>query len=221
MSKRNKILNKLKIIIILVSISFISLSLLFLFIFLIKDIPIISIFVKDYVKGRKSLFLPFIPNYNLIKYIPENLPPIRYTIGHLMDTIIIINLYFYLETSVYHYIKRAYIKEDDLIYVGTPALNDIDFVKVFDNPYSENQEVQGEPWEYPYQKLKVYNIKDEKENSCEFIGAFLNQSEIYNNLNNPILLLQNNNFFLRINPVLFIPLFSTSSLKYPYPFSLS
>lgn len=135
MNKRNRILNKLKIISLISSISFISLSILFLSAFLIKEIPVLSLLFKDYIEGGKSLFFPFLPEYNLLMYIPDNAPPMKYTVGQLMDTIMVINLYCYLETSVYHYIKKAYRKEDDLVYIESPYLiKESEFITIFNKP---------------------------------------------------------------------------------------
>lgn len=220
MSKRSKVLTKIEIIIILFSISFISLSLLFLLISLIKDIPIISLLVKDYIKEGKSLFLQFIPTYDLFIYLPESLPHIRYTIGHLLDTMIIIHLYFYFETTVYHYIKSAYIK-DDLIYFKTPVIEDTDFITVFNEPYKEKQEIPQFLRESQKKRGCFLDITDDREHSNQIRGNILFQIDEEEIFNNYILLFQNKKFYLISKPDFFIALFSIISLKYPYPFSLS
>lgn len=220
MSKRSKILTKLKIIIVLFSISFISLSLLFFLIFLIKDIPIISLLVKDYIKGGKSLFLPFIPIYNLFIFTPESLPPIRYTIGHLLDMMILINFYFYLESIVYHYIKSAYIKED-LIYVRSPVLQDTDFITIFNDPYRENQEVLEALRGSQDKRERFLNIKDEIEDSSQIRGKNIYQTDREGKLDNSIPPFRLNKSYLIFKADSFIALFSIILLKYPILFSLS
>ncbi|TFF99035.1 MAG: hypothetical protein EU541_05970 [Promethearchaeota archaeon] len=146
-------MSKLRIILLLFSITS---SLLFIFIFFIRDIPLFSLIFKDYIDSGKSLFLPFIPEYNLIFYVPEYAPSVNFTVGHLIDTIIIINLYFYVETSVYHYIKRAYDKEE-LIYVVGPFLRDDDILTIFDDPFKGKGD-------FPEKIKECYN-KLEKRNS--------------------------------------------------------
>jgi len=122
-----------------------------------------SLMFKSYIDGGKSLFLPFVPDldFNLLIQIPDFLPPIKFTMGHLFDIIIIINLYFYLETSVYHYYKRAYMKEDDLIYIGALHPKETDLLSIFNESYRETEDFL-EDLQVDYFEIKSnYDFRDE------------------------------------------------------------
>jgi hypothetical protein len=102
----DKNLIKLKIIalIILILSSFL---LIFIFLFL-KDIPVLSSLLKEYIESGNSFFIPSIPYHNLLCDVPEKFPNAHFTVGHLIDLIIMLNLVSYIESSIYHYIKKIY-----------------------------------------------------------------------------------------------------------------
>ena len=90
---------------------FICLPIAFIFIFL-RHIPIIFSLIEDYVNSGSSFFIPFIPNINLLGFLPERGPTIGLTLGQLIDIIIMINLFAYIESSIYHFFKKKYLNEE-------------------------------------------------------------------------------------------------------------
>jgi len=74
----------------------------------LKDIPLLSSLIKEYIESGDSFFIPSIPNNNLLINITEKFPNANFTVGHLIDLIIMINLVFYIESSIYHYIKKIF-----------------------------------------------------------------------------------------------------------------
>lgn len=109
----------IKIIILIISICF---SFLFIILFsVLKDIPILSLLFKEYIDDGRSLFIPIIPNYNFFSFLPEitylpNKISIYFTIGHLIDIIILINIIVYTEATVYHYLKRGLLDKKDAMF---------------------------------------------------------------------------------------------------------
>lgn len=105
---------RIKIILLIVSICF---SFLFIILFsILKDIPILSLLFKEYVEKGVSFFLPMIPDKNLFPYIPNGVPN-HFTIGHLIDILILVNITVYIESSVYHYLKKGLLnKREGMIF---------------------------------------------------------------------------------------------------------
>jgi len=102
----HKILNKIKLISVISSISF---SFIFIILItLLKDIPLLPELIKNYIESGESFFIPSIPYHNLLCEVPEKFPKAHFTVGHLIDLIIMINLVSYIESSIYHYIKKVY-----------------------------------------------------------------------------------------------------------------
>ncbi|TXT60973.1 MAG: membrane protein of unknown function [Promethearchaeota archaeon] len=102
----HKGLNRVKLILVISSISFSFLFILLLMV--LKDIPVLSSLIKQYIESGESFFIPSIPSQNLIVCISERFPKANFTLGHLIDLIIIANIILYTEASIYHYIKRVY-----------------------------------------------------------------------------------------------------------------
>jgi len=67
---------------------------------------LISIFDSYFLSG-KSIFIPNIPDYNVLSFIPEEWGVFRLNLGHLTDIIIFTNLIFLIDTAIYHYIKKV------------------------------------------------------------------------------------------------------------------
>jgi len=88
----------------------------------LKDLPVISSVIKEYIESGKSFFLPSIPYYNLLIEISQRFPNANFTTGHLLDLIIIINLVFYIESSIYHYLKKVYFNGGIFSYCESSSL---------------------------------------------------------------------------------------------------
>lgn len=102
----DKKFKKLKVILILIFI-FLCIPVTLLYLFL-RDISDLSIFFNDYFGSGNSLFIPFLPNVNLLWFLPEPFSMIHFSFGHLIDIIILINVIGYIQTSIYHYfVKRV------------------------------------------------------------------------------------------------------------------
>ncbi len=83
------------------------------FIFLLyKDTPGLSAFFKEYLTSGKSLFLPFLPYNNILWFLPEEYQFIQFSIGHLIDIILIINFVAFVERSGYHYFVKVCLNEN-------------------------------------------------------------------------------------------------------------
>ncbi|TXT66726.1 MAG: hypothetical protein BAJALOKI1v1_260024 [Promethearchaeota archaeon] len=117
----HKRINKLKLILVISSISFSFLFILLLVV--LKDIPILSSLIKNYIDCGESIFIPSIPTQNLIGGISERFPNANFTLGHLIDLLIIINIVLYTEASIYHYIKRVCLTNYRCGYLEFTVLN--------------------------------------------------------------------------------------------------
>lgn len=117
--QNDKKLKNLKIILILVFISS-CFPITFINIFL-GDIPFLSSLLKQYITSGKSIFFPSLPYINLLQFIPDQYQIIQFTMGQLIDIVIVANFFCYLDTIFYHYVKSAFLNEEDrfLIYMGT------------------------------------------------------------------------------------------------------
>ncbi len=107
--------NKLKISLILV---FISLcfpdALIYMF---FRDIPFLTSFFYDYFTSNYSIFIPSLPYINILWFLPYKYQITKFSIGHLIDIVIIINLSFSIQASFYHYIQRVCLNEETQIFV--------------------------------------------------------------------------------------------------------
>ena len=104
----------------------------FIFIFIIfKDLTILVSFFYDYIDSGKSIFIPLLPKINIIFFIPGADQITKFTYGHLIDIILLINITTWLESSFYHYfIKKFMYNGVDLIYMEL-ELNALQFNKIY------------------------------------------------------------------------------------------
>ena len=116
----------LKIVVILVVI-FSYLPSLFIFMCL-RDVPVYSSLLTEYITSGKSIFIPILPYINILGFLPHESQTIQFSLGHLIDIIIIYNIICYIDTVFYHYFKNAFLNEDTQIYfyidLGSLGLND-------------------------------------------------------------------------------------------------
>ncbi len=109
-----KNLNKLKLSLILV---FISLcfpdALIYMF---FRDIPFLTSFFYDYFTSNNSIFIPSLPYINILWFLPYKYQITQFSIGHLIDIVIIINLSFSIQACFYHYIQRVCLNEETQIF---------------------------------------------------------------------------------------------------------
>ncbi len=208
----HKKLNKLKLILVISSISF---SFIFIIlIILLKDIPLLPALIKEYIESGKSFFIPSIPNNNLLVISAKKFPNANFTVGHLVDLIIMMNIVVYIESSIYHYIKKVYFANTKSgyyefsvfyhkgIYLQNHDINDeisIDkqFIQKFSHSSLDNTEEKG--------ILKLYGITP-----IRFDGLRRKRKK-YNNSN------YKSNFFQKSlaskNSYLFYKFFNFSSLS--------
>jgi hypothetical protein len=106
----DKKFKKLKVILILIFI-FLCIPVTLLYLFL-RDVSVLSFFFNNYIGSGNSFFIPFLPKINLLWYLPKPFSMISFSLGHLIDIIILINIIGYLQSSIYHYfVKKVYLNE--------------------------------------------------------------------------------------------------------------
>ena len=71
--------------------------------------------LNHYITSGNSFFIPSLPNINVLGFLPEEYQ-IQFSFGHLIDILIIINLYCFIDTSLYHYFKRIYLNGETKIF---------------------------------------------------------------------------------------------------------
>lgn len=126
---------------------FICFSFLFIIFFnVLKEIPILSLFVKDYIEGGRSFFIPIIPNYIIFSFLPQGIPN-YFSTGHLIDLCILINLNVYIEASMYHYLKKGLLNHREaMVYNIIISINSPDEY----NKIEENRVLYFEDHPYFY-----------------------------------------------------------------------
>ncbi|MFW9783895.1 MAG: hypothetical protein ACFFFB_16540 [Candidatus Heimdallarchaeota archaeon] len=72
-----------------------------------KDVSSLNSFFNDYFSSGKSLFLPFLPYSNLFVILPEGDRIIKFSTGHLIDIILLINIIAFIQRSGYHYFVKV------------------------------------------------------------------------------------------------------------------
>jgi len=104
-------------IICLVALFFMSILVTFILIF-INDIPVLSSLFNEYITSGNSFFIPILPYINLLGFIPEEHQIFQLSLGHLLDIIIIVNIFSSIERSVYQYYTRICLSEQNLIFIN-------------------------------------------------------------------------------------------------------
>ncbi|MBN2153217.1 MAG: hypothetical protein JW839_17315 [Candidatus Lokiarchaeota archaeon] len=80
--------------------------LLFVLCFCVKEtISALPLFAS-YIDAGQSVFFPFIPQINLFFFLPEDAQVLPFTIGHVIDFIIIMNLVLLVNPVAYPYYKK-------------------------------------------------------------------------------------------------------------------
>jgi len=147
-----KKLVKLKIILILV---LISSSFMVAFICaLLKDVPIFSSLLKDYETSGNSIFFPSLTYINLLWFLPEKYQILQFSVGRLIDIIIILNCSCYIETIFYHYIKNVCINGEVRVfyYNGSCSLESKETLESKENFYTPSQDLYVQKDELRYYK---------------------------------------------------------------------
>ncbi|MFW9898121.1 MAG: hypothetical protein ACFFDO_02525 [Candidatus Thorarchaeota archaeon] len=110
----SKIINGFKIIPILVFIfSYFVTTFIYMF---IRDVSVLFSLLNDYATSGNSFFIPTLPYLNVLWFLPEKYQTIQLSLGHLIDIIIIFNLFCYVDTGFYHYFKKAFLNGEDQIF---------------------------------------------------------------------------------------------------------
>jgi len=121
-SKKKGIETKIVLLIVFTCFSF----LFIIFFNVLKEIPLLSLFVKDYIEGGRSFFIPIIPTYVIFSFLPQGIPN-YFSIGHLIDLCILINLNVYIEASMYHYLKKGLLNHREaMTYNIIISINNLD-----------------------------------------------------------------------------------------------
>ena len=177
---------RLKSIIIIILVVFItSFPVAFMCMF-IKDVPVLSSLFDDYILTGKSIFIQILPNINILWFLPQDVQITYFSIGHLLDIIIIVNIMFYIETNVYHYVKWSSSNEEALAFIckSSNSLRPDGELYVFSKNIDLFYGLSDES-EYCFDK-KLFNIKKEKRSrKNEGFDIF------YDNLNKKLYLAQN------------------------------
>lgn len=101
----HKKLIKLKVILILCFIGLIfPVSLISM---VLKDVSVLHSSYNNHIISGNSFFIPFLPNVNLLGFLPEKYQIIQFSLGHLIDIIIIANIFHWIRITVYHYYKKV------------------------------------------------------------------------------------------------------------------
>jgi len=74
-------------------------------------------FSSDFINSGNSFFIPSLPYINVFWFLPENYKFIRFSLGNLIDIVIIFNLYCYIDTCIYHYYKNAYLNDENQVLI--------------------------------------------------------------------------------------------------------
>ena len=86
----------------------------------VRDVPVLFSLLNDYITSGNSFFIPTLPYLNILWFLPEKYQTIQLSLGHLIDIIIISNLFCYVDTGFYHYFKRAFLNEEDQLFFYHP-----------------------------------------------------------------------------------------------------
>ncbi|KKN26195.1 hypothetical protein LCGC14_0877060 [marine sediment metagenome] len=106
---------KLKSLIIII-LGFICLTFLIAFFsIVIIDIPVFSSLFDEFFTSGNSIFIPPFPYINIVWFLPEKNHLVQFSVGHLIDFIIIISIVNTIETSLYHYITRVCLNGNTLM----------------------------------------------------------------------------------------------------------
>jgi hypothetical protein len=106
--------SKLKIYIIFLVLFFSLLN--FLLTLFIQGFNASYTFLNDYFTSGDSLFIPLLPYINLLGFLPIDNQITQFSLGKLIDIIIIINLVCYAQSGIYHLVtKLSRSDETDVI----------------------------------------------------------------------------------------------------------
>jgi hypothetical protein len=81
--------------------------LIFVCCFFVKETISALPFLADYIDAGKSIFLPFIPRINLFFFLPEEAQILPFTVGHLLDFIILANLSMVINPIALPFCKKV------------------------------------------------------------------------------------------------------------------
>ncbi|MBN2150736.1 MAG: hypothetical protein JW839_04730 [Candidatus Lokiarchaeota archaeon] len=81
--------------------------LLFVCLFCVKETISVLPFLASYIDAGKSFFLPFVPQFNLFFFLPDEAQVLPFTIGHLIDFIIVVNIIIALNPIAFPFYKRV------------------------------------------------------------------------------------------------------------------
>ncbi len=80
------------------------------------NVPVFSSLFNGFFTSGNSIFFPSFPYINIIWFLPEKIQLVQFSVGRLIDLIIIINIIYSIETSFYHYIIRVCFNGNTLMF---------------------------------------------------------------------------------------------------------
>ncbi|MFX0020766.1 MAG: hypothetical protein ACFE9S_00450 [Candidatus Hermodarchaeota archaeon] len=98
-----------KIVILSVFLSAIPLTVIIL---VLGDISVLYGLFSNYIMSGKSLFIPFLPSYNVFWFLPKEAQIIQISTGQLIDLLIISGIVSFIEIVGYQYYKKICLNED-------------------------------------------------------------------------------------------------------------
>jgi len=103
-----------RILIILFFLASVPITLIYMF---FRDFSLLNSLFNDYFNSNSSLFLPFLPNSNII---------FHFSTGYLIDIIIIINIIAFIERIGYQYYVNAFLIKNYLEIYAEPYILEIE-----------------------------------------------------------------------------------------------
>ena len=80
------------------------------------NVPVFSSLFNNFFTSGNSIFFPSFPYINIVWFLPEKIHLVQFSVGRLIDFIIIINIIYSIETSFYHYIIRVCFNGNTLMF---------------------------------------------------------------------------------------------------------
>jgi hypothetical protein len=132
---------------------------------LLKDLPVLSSLIKDYIDSGKSFFIPSLPTPNIIEGVSERFPNANFTVGHLVDLLIVINIILYFESTIYHYVKKTVF--DEMILGYRDSASPLEYYGIYSLYKNTEKKISNErvlPYDFKdiffTKKRGIYTLKE-------------------------------------------------------------
>jgi len=142
MDKHKKYI-KLKISVIFIVVMFSLLN--FLLKVCIQGFNASIIFLDDYIGSGESLFIPWLPYISLLEFLPTEMQIPQFSLGRLIDIVIIINLVFFTQSGVYHLVTKIFRRDqidviDNLEDLESLIIDDTQFRSIMSHQTTATQD---------------------------------------------------------------------------------